>query len=112
MTFLLDVPPRHQIGNDRDVRDTIEARHHAHAPSHNPERWGEGAAPDHFGPQAFGAVIRVAPYLRRLQPPTHISKYDSETNPHHGLEDYRLTMRVGGWMMTSPSSNLPCFYRT
>jgi hypothetical protein len=44
----------------------------------------------------FQAVIRVALYPRRFWPPTHISKYDTETNPDHWLEDYHLAMRVGG----------------
>jgi hypothetical protein len=29
-------------------------------------------------------------------PPTHISKYDDETNLNHWLKEYRLTMRAEG----------------
>jgi hypothetical protein len=36
------------------------------------------------------------PYPRRFRSPTHISKYDGETNPDHWLEDYCLVMKVGG----------------
>jgi len=44
----------------------------------------------------FGAAIQVAPYPRRFRPPTHISKYDGETNLNYWLEDYCLTMRAEG----------------
>jgi hypothetical protein len=38
------------IGDDHDVCDTIEARHHAQAQSRTPE-WQEGSPTvDHFGP--------------------------------------------------------------
>jgi hypothetical protein len=46
MTFLLGVrqrpPTRHQIGNDRDVYDTIKARCHAQAQSCTPKQRGGG----------------------------------------------------------------------
>jgi hypothetical protein len=51
---------------------------------------------NHFGPLAFGPAIRAAPYPRCFQPPMHISKYDSETNSDHWLEDYRLAMKARG----------------
>jgi hypothetical protein len=81
---------------------------------HNPvplERWGEGAAPDHFGPLAFGAAIRAAPYSRHFWPLTHISKYNGENNPDHRLEDYCLAMKDRGRTMTLPSSTFPYFCR-
>jgi hypothetical protein len=86
----------HRIGDNRDVCDTIEAKCHAQARSRTPERRGGSPAPDHFGPLAFRATIRAAPYPRRFWPSMHISKYDGETNPDHWLEDYRLTMKAGG----------------
>ena len=44
---------------------------------------------------AFGAAIQAAPYPRHFRPPMHISKYDGETNPDHGLEFYHLAIKVG-----------------
>jgi hypothetical protein len=38
----------------------------------------------------------VTSYPKRFHSPTHITKYDGETNPDHWLEDYRLAMRPGG----------------
>ena len=37
----------------------------------------------------------MAPYPRRFRPPTHISKYNGETNPDHWLEEYHLAMKAG-----------------
>ena len=39
-------------------------------------------------------MVWVAPYPRHFWPPTHISKYDDETNLDHGLEDYSLAMKA------------------
>jgi hypothetical protein len=82
--------------DNHDVRDTIEARCHAQAQSRTPERRVGGAAMDHFSPQAFRAAIWAAPYPRWFRPPTHISKYNGETNIDRWLEDYCLAMRAGG----------------
>jgi hypothetical protein len=102
---------RHRISDDCDIRDTIEARRHTQAQSRTPKRWGRGAAPDHFAPPAFRAAIRAVPYPRRFRPPTHIFKYDSETNLNHWLEDYRLAMKAEGQTTTSPFSTFLCFYQ-
>jgi hypothetical protein len=66
-------------------------------PSHRaPKRWEGSPIQDRFGPLAFGARIQAASYPKCFRPPTHIAKYDGETNPDHWLDDYRLTMRAGG----------------
>jgi hypothetical protein len=44
----------------------------------------------------FRARIQVASYPRHFRPPTHITKYEGETNPEHWLEDYCLAMRARG----------------
>ena len=53
----MESPTRHQIGGDRNVRDTIEARRHAQVQSHTPKRFGGGLVLDHFGTLVFGAEI-------------------------------------------------------
>jgi hypothetical protein len=83
----------HQISDDRN---TIKPRHHTQAWSRTPERWGRGPVLNHFSPLAFRAAIRVSLYPRRFRPPTHITKYDGETNLDHWLEDYYLTMKAEG----------------
>ena len=45
---------------------------------------------------AFKAAILVPPYPRHFWPPTHISKYDGETNLDHWLKDYHHAMRARG----------------
>jgi hypothetical protein len=96
VNLLLNAPTHYQISDDHDVQDTIEARCHAQAWSHTPERGNGGTTQNHLDPMAFGASIRVAPYPGWFYPPTHISKYDGETNPDHWLEDYRLAMWTEG----------------
>jgi hypothetical protein len=57
-------PTCNWIHDNRDVRDPIEARHHAQAQSCTPKRWEGSPVQDHFGPLAFGARIRVTSYPR------------------------------------------------
>ena len=60
------------------------------------KRLDGSATSDHFGPLVFRAAIRVDPYPRHFRPMMHISKYDSETNLDHWLEDYHLAMKARG----------------
>ena len=84
----------HWIGDDRDIYDSIEARRHTQAQYRTPEWRGRRAAPDHFGPLVLEAATWVAPYPKRFRPPMHISKYNSETNLDHWLEDYHIIMKA------------------
>jgi hypothetical protein len=111
MTFLLSVPPHTtRLAMTTTLTPLRPGTMLKHSPV-PPKRWGRGATPYHFGPLAFGVVIRAAPYPRHFWPLTHISKYDGETNPDHRLEDYRLAMKDGGRTMTLPSSTFLYFCR-
>ena len=87
-----------RIGENRYVRDTIEARQRAQAESllPHPDQTKGSPSQDHFGPQAFGPRILATYYRKRFRPTSHIGRYDGETGPNHWFKDYRLTMRVGG----------------
>ena len=88
------------LGRNRDARDTLDARSHAHGDEreeasrsyhpHRGRRYDSGedrsSSPNLPGPQAFGRHIINAVFPPRYRPLTNILKYSGETNPGLWLE--------------------------
>ena len=99
-----------RLGNNSDVRPTLDARHRerkaeeeATRRGRHPRRGGRydddqdrSVSPDAPGPRVFTSRIRRAPFPARYRPPSNIPKYTGETDPALWLEDYRLASRAGG----------------
>ena len=107
-----DTPVKQQLGQNRDVRHTINARRHEYdhddeegsvAKNYRPRRGGHydsgedrSISPEPPGPEVFTFGIRSLRVPSKYRPPTNITKYGEETDPGLWLEDYRLVHRTGG----------------
>jgi hypothetical protein len=107
-------PVHNRLGNNRDARDTIEARRRDRSDSSDEERRAPRGRdrrdddrrddrersptpdPHDVGPRAFSYQIRTARIPPRFRLPRNITKYDGETDPAVWLEDFRLSCRAGG----------------